>query len=77
MAYLIQLVFQLLWWLYRSFVYVYCQYIIGPLCTPRGHRTFGSYKETEAYQSLERESYSIQPMWRSDAVSRIEKKTRK
>jgi hypothetical protein len=50
-----------------------CQYFIAPFFTPRGHVLFGDYHETEAFRSLQRDGYDVEPLWASDAVGSIEK----
>jgi len=50
-----------------------CQYFIAPFFTPKGHVHFGDYLDTEAYSSLQREGYGVEPLWASDAVRSIEK----
>lgn len=49
--------------------------ILARFITPPEHRLFGDYKDSEAYQSLDKEfmvDYSVTPDWRSNAVKYIE-----
>lgn len=49
---------------------LFCSLIIAPLCTPKGHRRYGDYKESEGYDALRRENYGVTPILSSDAMKK-------
>jgi len=52
----------------------FCQYFVAPFLTPKGVVRFGNYYDTEAFRSLQREGYGVEPRWASNAVRSIETK---